>query len=612
MGPKSTLIRMHLIMGAVICFAVVSATSVRAQESGSWPLRSLPAICQNLGKPDRRVGELLAAVTHNATAGAYNALGAAFAEAHNLNCAVPAFEEALRLDEQDWRARYNLALVLIQKGEEKKAAEHLHILIQQKPGSPEAHDTLGSLLEQQGKLEEAEEEFKQALKCDPGFAAAALSLGQVLIDQKRYTAALAYLQDALKTPAPPDMTAQLQTTLAVAYAESGDSDQAIRTLEQVIKAHPNNAEAYFNLGTVYAKQGPALGYQRAVADFKKAIRIDPHFDAARYSLAKVLVQTGQFSGAVEYLSEYVLHRPNDAEGLHLLGSAYAGLAQLSRAVELLERARQLRPDDYQIRYDLGSSLAKAGKTEEAIEQLRAAEKINPDFADTHYQLALQLQKQGDINRSQQEMEIFQRLKNQAGEEISAGTLNNEGNRLLQEGKPQEAAEAYRKAVQLDPENAQWQYNLSLALAKLGDREGQKNALQRALQIDPSVAPTRNDLGLAYLSEGKLDAAEREFQAALEINPKFAEAQNNLGVVYSRQGKESEATTLFRQATQNDPHYARAFVNLGLLMARQGDLKGAREQIRQALKISPHNTGALSALEMIEGRTNQEQEPALPQ
>jgi Flp pilus assembly protein TadD len=48
------------------------------------------------------------------------------------------------------------------------------------------------------------------------------------------------------------------------------------------------------------------------------------------------------------------------------------------------------------------------------------------------------------------------------------------------------------------------------------------------------------------------------------------------------------------------------------MARQGDLGGAREQIQQALKISPDNSGALSALEMIEVRMKQKQEPPSPQ
>ena len=269
----------------------------------------------------------------------------------------------------------------------------------------------------------------------------------------------------------------------------------------------------------------------------------------------------------------------------------------------------MKPGDHLIRYDLGSALAKAGNTKQAIEQLLASEKLNPAFADTHYQLALQLRKQGETARSKQEIQLFQKLKNRITEETEAGNLNNEANRLLQDGKAQEAADAYRKAVQLDPDNAQWQYNLSLALARLGDREGQKTALKRALEIDPNVAATHNDLGLAYLADRNLEGAEKEFRAALELSPKFAEAQNNLGVVDSEQGKDAEALELFRQATENDSHYARAFVNLGLLMARQGNLSGAKDQIQQALKISPNNSGALSALEMIEGRMNPKQEPA---
>jgi len=583
-----------------------SSPSASEGAIGGWAQLTLSVACKNLGKSDKRVGQFLSTVAHHPTSEAYNALGVLYSEVNELNCALPAFQEALRLDERDWRARYNLALAFINTGEEKKAADHLRIVVQQKPDLPEPHNTLGGLLQQQGDLEGAAGEFKAALQCDHTFALAALNLGQVLIDQKRYTAAKVYLQEALKT-SPPDIKAQLQTTLAVAYAENGDSDQAIRTLEQVIKAHPDNAEAYFNLGTVYAKQGPALGYQRAVDNFKEAIRIDPHHDPARYTLAKVLIQVGQFSDAVAYLSDYTRRRPNDAEGFHLLGSAYIGLTQLAKATEALERARQLKPDDYQILYDLGSALSKAGKTEKSIEQLLAAERINPDIADTHYQLALQLRKQGDLTRSQLEMETFRRLKSEMGKKTNAGNLNNEGNRLLQEGKVQEAAQAYRKAVQLDPNNAQWQYNLSLALAKLGAREGQETALQRALQIDPGVAATHNDLGLVYLSEGKLDKAEREFQASLEINPKFAEAQNNLGAVYSQQGKNSEASELFRRATDNDPTYTRAFVNLSLLMARQGDFLAAKEQIQRALKDSPYDVGALTALGMVEGKMNHHQE-----
>ena len=104
-------------------------------------------------------------------------------------------------------------------------------------------------------------------------------------------------------------------------------DLAIEILEKAIKSHPDAAEIYFNLATLYAKNGPALGNERAITTFKQALRLDPHYDEARYSLAKLLVELGQFSDAVPYLMDYTRHKPNDAEGFRLLGSAW-GLSSL--------------------------------------------------------------------------------------------------------------------------------------------------------------------------------------------------------------------------------------------------------------------------------------------
>jgi tetratricopeptide (TPR) repeat protein len=535
--PSRVVCPLLIVLLVLVSAGTTNAASPQAQVPSSQNARTLPPACQNLGKSNQRIGDFLTNVANHATAKAYNALGVLYAEDHKLNCAVPAFEQAVRLDHQDWGARYNLALALIEKGEAAKAADQLHILIQQSPNTAAAHNTFGNLLQRQGKLEAAAEEFRTALQNDPGFALASLNLGEVLITQERYTAATVYLQNALKSSPPPDLEIQLQSTLAVAYAEKGDSRLAIEMLGQVIKSHPDASEAYFNLATVYARNAPALSYKMAIANFKEALRIDPHYDEARCSLAKVLLELGQFSDAIPYLTDYVQDQPSDAEGFRLLGSAYTGLSQPAKAVEVLERAKQLKPGNYQIRYDLGSAFAKVGNTDEAIEQLAMAEKINPNFADTHYQLALQLRKKGDVTRSEQEVQVFQGLKNRKDEEESAGILNNEGNRLLKEGKVCEAAEVLRKAVQLDPDNARWHYNLSLALTTLDDRQGEKEELEKALNLAPNMAPAHNDLGLVYLSEGRLNEAEKEFRLALEIDPNFAEPQNNLGVVHSRQGKD---------------------------------------------------------------------------
>src|SRR5208282_870119 len=91
------------ILAVPIFFAMTQASAVQAHESGSREPQALPASCQDLRKSNQRVRELLADVERHATTDAYNALGVVYAEGSKLNCAVSAFEEALRLDDQDWR-----------------------------------------------------------------------------------------------------------------------------------------------------------------------------------------------------------------------------------------------------------------------------------------------------------------------------------------------------------------------------------------------------------------------------------------------------------------------------------------------------------------------------
>ena len=289
-----------------------------------------------MGRSSRRIADLLTAVSANPTAEGYNALGALFAQQGKPNCAIPAFERAVHLDHSDWRARYNLALALIAKGQDGKAFDQLHIVVQQKPGFPAVHNTLGTLLQKRGELEGAAQELKAALEGDPKLAEAALNLGQVLIAQKRYAAATVYLQNALRVPPPPELESSLESALAVAYSESGQINQAIETLQQAIKTHPDDADAHFNLATLYAKNGPALGHDKAIANFKETLRLDPHYDEARYSLAKVLVELGRFRDALPYLDEYTRNQSKDAEGFHLLASAYTGLSETGRAVDSLD------------------------------------------------------------------------------------------------------------------------------------------------------------------------------------------------------------------------------------------------------------------------------------
>ena len=221
-------------------------------------------------------------------------------------------------------------------------------------------------------------------------------------------------------------------------------------------------------------------------------------------------------------------------------------------------------------------LAKLGRTDPAIEQLEAAERINPNAAEAHYQLAMALRKKGETARSKQEMDAFQKLKAGENEEVNAGNLNNEGNRLMAEGKAQEAAKAYTDAVRLDPTNARWQYNLSLALRELGDQAGEQAALKKAIELDPNMAPAHNQLGLSYLATGE----EPRSRSASSGRPcrstrSLPRRRTIWEWLTAWRGREHEAEEMFRRATETDPQYAKAFVNLGLTLGKRGIMPGRR-------------------------------------
>jgi tetratricopeptide (TPR) repeat protein len=572
-----------------------------AQPIGEVGFPSLPRQCLQ-GRSSEKIAALLESIHDHPTAGAYNTLGVLYAQADRVSCAIPAFETALKLENQNWEVHYNLALALLRKGDRTLAARELQAAIQQKPDSVSAHFALGTLFESEKKLSEAEDELRSVLKLDPKFAPASLKLSEVSIAEGRPQSAVAVLLDATKQTPATDQAASLETALSAAYAEAGDGEKALATLKNVVAARPDSADAHFNLGMLYVKQGQPQQEQAAVAEFQEALRLEAGMDAGRLALGQVLLSLQKYSEAVPVILDYTRRKPKDAQGFYALGLAYEGVGKSDTAIEALERSASLAPNDADVRLRLGGQLARLGKTNDAIQQLQAAERIRPSDAETHHQLALLLEKAGETERARGERARFTALKSEGDKEAAIARFNDEGNRFLSAGNPKAAAENYRKAVQLKPSDGKLHYNLSLALDRLGDLPSEQKELERAVELDPNLAVAHNQLGLLALQGSQYAEAEQRFRKALAIDPKFAEAESNLGVLYSQQGKNAEAASLFQQATQNDPKYAKAYVNLGLLMAQQGASPEAERQFRTAIQVDSSYAGAYAALGMLLTKT----------
>jgi tetratricopeptide (TPR) repeat protein len=162
-----------------------------------------------------------------------------------------------------------------------------------------------------------------------------------------------------------------------------------------------------------------------------------------------------------------------------------------------------------------------------------------------------------------------------------------------------AAAAYRDALKKDSASAELHFDLSLALAKLGDAHGAQEEVETAIRLDPNLAKARNQLGIWQMLNNEKAKAEDAFKAAITADSQSAVAKNNLGVLFAWTGKDLAAIELFRAATQGRPDFVPAHVNLGLVLAGQGKYAEAEKEIRNALRTSPKNLSVYNALGMIE-------------
>ena len=555
---------------------------------GSLAAGQVPAACKGPAELDR-------AIQAKPSVAAYDALGAWFGERHQIGCAVGAFESAVRMDPRSWEAQYNLALALLQQHKSSQAAEHLILAVRAKPELLPAHNALGTVLLDAGNLSDAEREFREVLKLDAKNVYALDHLAQLLSSEHRYVAAISYWNQALAIQ-PSD--AGLEIAMAVAHSQNGDPKKAIEILKELIKAQPSVALAHFNLATIYAHQSQ---FREAAEEYQEALRRDPKDDTSRLSLVKALTTIGLYSDALEPAQEYAKHHPEDYAGRYLLGAVYRGLGDLEKAEPELKRAASMKPDDSEVQYNLGFVLAKRGKPQEALPHLEKALQLKPDSSEARFQLMGVLRALHQDERAHAIQEQFQKQKQQ---DVSNKVVELEGikaNSLLESGDAREAAERYRKMLQMEPGDEHTWYNLALSLEKLGDRKGERDALDRAVTLDSRMAPAHNQLAVLDLGEDRFADAERHLQAALAIDPQFAEAQGNLGVIYDRQGKIKEAESLFRQAVENDPQYRQGYLNLGVVLAQQNRLAEARDTLEKARTLAPQDTQILTALGMVQGR-----------
>ncbi len=158
----------------------------------------------------------------------------------------------------------------------------------------------------------------------------------------------------------------------------------------------------------------------------------------------------------------------------------------------------------------------------------------------------------------------------AAQAPSAAVAFREGAAAQQRGDLKEAAEAYRRAIDFNPQFAEAHANLGAVLARLGQYKDAVLSYERALAINPQLTAARLNLGLAHYRAGALRAAAETLQAVHTAEPSLLQARQLLGLVLVELGRDAEAIPHLEASAQAGPEEAAVLFALGRAYSRRGD------------------------------------------
>ncbi|MCJ2187223.1 O-linked N-acetylglucosamine transferase, SPINDLY family protein [Novosphingobium beihaiensis] len=163
----------------------------------------------------------------------------------------------------------------------------------------------------------------------------------------------------------------------------------------------------------------------------------------------------------------------------------------------------------------------------------------------------------------------------------------------QSGRMDEAARQGHALAEAYPHSHGVQNLLGAALLALNNYAGAEQAFRRAIEADPNHPASYNNLAISLRKQERLSEAEAIYREVIARKPGYADAQYNLANLLQIAERDEEAAEHFAAAIRIDPNYTEAHYNLGNLLAKAGRREDAIASLANAARLNPAHSDALN-------------------
>lgn len=256
----------------------------------------------------------------------------------------------------------------------------------------------------------------------------------------------------------------------------------------------------------------------------------------------------------------------------------------SEKIRYLRAALRVTPSYSAALLELGKTYYAAHDYEHAASWLARVSKSDPLAREANFYLGLALFYAGDFERAEDAFRFV------AARLPLIEVYNNLGVVSARRGR-KDAVGYFQRAVDSDPADPDYRFNLGVALSRAGDSAGALRELQEALRLRPSDSEAR--ALLASLSAPPAPAAKR---ASPADRPPLERIKSNYDETAFRQlALEIQNQNELRLAGSDPAQHAQFHALRGAELLDQGLLLEAEREFREAIVLDPTNAGAHAGL-----------------
>lgn len=296
---------------------------------------------------------------------------------------------------------------------------------------------------------------------------------------------------------------------------------------------------------------PELAAQ-SIEAYKKALDLAPGSTVIMERLAEIYAKSQRVREAEVQAQNVLKLDPDDVNArrllaqiyVHALGDMGAGDLQkenLAKAVEQFQAILKLQPDDTYSALWLARLYRFQNKHEEAEKVLRTTVNLNPGNGAALEQLSQLLIDEG---RSQEAVTL---LNQAAGDSASPEIYDLLGDAYAQSKDFVKSEEAYRKAVQDDPDDPTHVHGLAQALLSQDKYAEALEQYKRLSELEPSTWENFLRMSELYRRMGKFDEAESALLRSKQLSPGNLEVLYNEALLYEEQGRYDDAVKVLNDA-----------------------------------------------------------------